>query len=110
VTVAVAETETSLAVAIDGLLAVINKAPVRIDYASAGKPLLAEEHGYFAFDTVRGFRFTLDDGEKIIGGGQRVLGMDRRGHRMPLYNKAAYGYETDANQMYFSIPAVMSSD
>ncbi len=36
--------------------------------------------------------------------------MDRRGRRMPLYNKASYGYETEAEQMYFSVPAVMSSD
>ena len=83
VTLAVSETDQSIAYAIDGLIAVINKSPVRIDYASDGSPLLAEEHGYFAYDTVRGFRFRLDDGEKILGGGQRVLGMDRRGRRMP---------------------------
>jgi oligosaccharide 4-alpha-D-glucosyltransferase len=107
---AVSETDQTLAFAIDGLIAVINKSPLRIDYASQGESLVAEEHGYFAYETVRGFRFQLDDGEKILGGGQRVLGMDRRGKRMPLYNKASYGYETDADQMYYSIPAVMSSD
>ena len=110
VTTAVSETDQSLAFAVDGLIAVINKAPVRIDYASQGEILVSEEHGYFAHETVRGFRFKLDDGEKILGGGQRVLGMDRRGKRMPLYNKASYGYETEAEQMYYSIPAVMSSD
>jgi oligosaccharide 4-alpha-D-glucosyltransferase len=36
--------------------------------------------------------------------------MDRRGHRLPLYNKASYGYETHAEQMYYSLPAIMSSD
>jgi len=110
ITTAVTETETSLAFAIDGLIAVINKSPVRIEYASEGKDLFSEEHGYFAYDTVRGFRFQLDEGEKILGGGQRVLGMDRRGRRMPLYNKASYGYETETDQMYYSVPAVMSSD
>ena len=64
-----------------------------------GETLVAEEHGYFAHETLRGFRFALEDGEKILGGGQRVMGMDRRGKRMPLYNKASYGYETDAEQM-----------
>ena len=108
---AVSETDQSVAFAIDGLIAVINKSPVRIDYASRGETLVAEEHGYFAYDTVRGFRFRLDDGEKILGGGQRVLGMDRRGRRMPLYNKASYGYEAaDTEQMYYSLPAVLSSD
>ena len=72
--------------------------------------MVAEEHGYFAQDTVRGFRFQLDDGEKILGGGQRVMGMDRRGRRMPLYNKASYGYETETDQMYYGLPAVVSSD
>ncbi len=75
-----------------------------------GEVLVAEEHGYFAYDTVRGFRFQLDDDEKILGGGQRVMGMDRRGKRMPLYNKASYGYETDTDQMYYGLPAILSSD
>jgi oligosaccharide 4-alpha-D-glucosyltransferase len=110
VATAVSETDQTIAFAIDGLLAVINKSPVRIDYTSQGEGLVSEEHGYFAYETVRGFRFQLDEGEKILGGGQRVLGMDRRGKRMPLYNKASYGYETIADQMYYSIPAVMSSD
>jgi oligosaccharide 4-alpha-D-glucosyltransferase len=110
VATAVSETDQTIAFAIDGLLAVINKSPVRIDYASQGESLFSEEHGYFAYETVRGFRFQLDESEKILGGGQRVLGMDRRGKRMPLYNKASYGYETIADQMYYSIPAVMSSD
>ena len=111
VRLAVSETEKSIAFAVDGLIAVINKSPVRINYASEGRPLLAEEHGYFAYDTVRGFRFNLDENEKILGGGQRVLGMDRRGRRMPLYNKASYGYaDGETDQMYFGLPAVMSSD
>ncbi len=58
---------------------------------------------------LNGFSFSLTDDEKIMGGGERVLGMDRRGHRMPLYNRAHYGYQTESNQMNFSIPAIMSS-
>ncbi len=107
---AVSETDSSLAFMIDGLTAIVEKSPIRVEFMKDGRPLLAEEHGYFAYDTVRGFRFALDDGEKILGGGQRVMGMDRRGKRMPLYNKASYGYETNADQMYYSLPAVMSSD
>lgn len=59
---------------------------------------------------VQGFRFHLNDSEKLLGGGERVLGMDRRGHSFPLYNRAHYGYETQSEQMNFSIPAVMSSE
>ncbi|MGI9234818.1 MAG: TIM-barrel domain-containing protein, partial [Woeseiaceae bacterium] len=107
---ALSESDTTLAFMIDGLTAVVDKAPLKVRFMRDGQPLLAEEHGYFAFETTRGFRFQLDDGEKILGGGQRVMGMDRRGRRMPLYNKASYGYETEADQMYYSVPAVMSSD
>jgi len=45
----------------------------------------------------------------LLGTGQRVVGMDRRGQRLPLYNKASYGYTTEAQQMYFGLPAVLSS-
>jgi oligosaccharide 4-alpha-D-glucosyltransferase len=107
---AVSESEATLAFMIDGLTAIVDKSPVKVRFMRDGKSLVSEEHGYFAYDTVRGFRFRLDDGEKILGGGQRVMGMDRRGKRMPLYNKASYGYETEAAQMYYSVPAVMSSD
>ncbi|MGB5576723.1 MAG: TIM-barrel domain-containing protein, partial [Woeseiaceae bacterium] len=107
---AVSESDAALTFMIDGLTAVVDKSPVKVSFMRDGKSLVSEEHGYFAYDTFRGFRFRLDDGEKILGGGQRVMGMDRRGKRMPLYNKASYGYETEADQMYYSVPAVMSSD
>jgi len=106
----VSESASDVAFALPGLTAVIGKSPVRVEFLKDGQPLFAEEHGYYAYDTVRGFRFALDDGEKILGAGQRVVGMDRRGKRLPLYNRASYGYETDAEQMYYSVPAVLSSD
>ena len=108
---AISETASSVVYTIDSLTAIVDKSPVRVSFLQDGKPLVAEEHGYFAYDTLRGFRFALDDDEKILGGGQRVMGMDRRGKRMPLYNRASYGYETsETNQMYYGLPAVMSSD
>ncbi len=106
---AVSESGAALTFVIDGLTAIVDKSPLKVRFIKDGEPLVAEEHGYFAYETVRGFRFRLDDDEKILGGGQRVMGMDRRGQRMPLYNKASYGYETEAKQMYYSLPAVMSS-
>jgi oligosaccharide 4-alpha-D-glucosyltransferase len=107
---ALSESASAITFMVDGVTAIVEKSPLRVSFFREGRPLVSEEHGYFAYDTVRGFRFQLDAGEKILGGGQRVMGMDRRGQRMPLYNKASYGYETDANQMYFSVPAIMSSD
>jgi oligosaccharide 4-alpha-D-glucosyltransferase len=91
------------------LSAVITKVPFSIAYYKDGEFLVAENTGAFAYETMRGVNFTLQDDEKIMGAGQRVLGMDRRGHRLPLYNKAHYGYETESSQMYYSLPAVMSN-
>ena len=108
---AVSETGSSLAFMIDGVTAIIDKSPVRVSFLKDGDLLVAEEHGYFADQEVRGFRFRLKDNEKILGGGQRVMGMDRRGKRMPLYNRASYGYESaETDQMYYGLPAIMSSD
>jgi oligosaccharide 4-alpha-D-glucosyltransferase len=104
------ETAETLVFAADELTAVIGKSPVRIEYLRDGRELVEEESGYFAAGDEVGFRFRLDAGEKVMGGGERVLGMDRRGHRMPLYNRAHYGYTTESSQMYYGLPAVMSSD
>ncbi len=102
--------------------AIITKSPFKIAfYKIKGQKkqlLLTEERGFFTGTVlekeishqVRGFRFRLSENEKLLGGGERVLGMDRRGQRMPLYNRAHYGYETHSEQMSFSLPAVFSSN
>ncbi|MCP5093188.1 MAG: glycosyl hydrolase, partial [Gammaproteobacteria bacterium] len=71
---AISETDSTVAYMIDGLTALIDKSPIRVSFTRDSKLLVAEEHGYFAYDTVRGFRFALEDSEKILGGGQRVMG------------------------------------
>ena len=114
----VTETPQQLRFSAGKLNAVINKFPFTISYYQGEKLLVSEEAGFFTGTTledktqhqIQGFRFKLSDNEKLLGGGERVLGMDRRGHRMPLYNRAHYGYETESNQMNFSLPAVFSSN
>ncbi len=106
----VADSDNSLRVSSASLSVNINKSPLQLNYYRGDKLLLAEEQGYIKQDGSHGFRFALTDGEKLLGGGQRVLGMDRRGHKFPLYNKAHYGYSTASSQMYFSLPAVLSSN
>lgn len=92
-----------------GIRAEIEKSPLRIRYYRDDKLLLAEQSGLFINDKQRGFSFDLQKNEKLLGGGERILGMDRRGQRFPLYNKAHYGYTTESKQMYFGLSAVMSS-
>lgn len=87
----------------------INKCPFNISYLYRGKLLVSEEKGFFNNDTLKGFRMNLLPEEKLMGGGERVLGMDRRGNRLHLYNKASYGYEIYADLMYYSLPIVISS-
>ncbi len=132
------EDKSKLTLTLNKLSAVINKVPFSIAYyqkndKQVDKLLVAEEQGLFNGTVnevttipavegsnkptkvskqvpVQGFRFHLNDTEKLIGGGERVLGMDRRGQSFPLYNRAHYGYTTHSEQMNFSIPAVMSSN
>lgn len=87
----------------------VRRAPFGLAYAYRGKPLTAEKNGYAR--TAQGERidFTLTPEEVIYGAGARVLGMNRRGYRLPLYNKAHYGYETHSEQVAYAMPLVLSS-
>ena len=87
----------------------VNKEPFNISYSYNGDELFKEEQGYFETDSMKGFRFNLSSDEKLMGGGERVLGMDRRGNRLQLYNRASYGYTTHAELMYYSLPVYISS-
>jgi oligosaccharide 4-alpha-D-glucosyltransferase len=104
------ETETSVTYSTSGLDVFINKDPFQVRYHYQGQPLCSEEKGFFDDGETLGFRFLLDEQEKLTGGGERVLGMNRRGHRLQLYNQPSYGYETSAPLMYYSMPVVISSD
>ncbi|PAJ73363.1 glycosyl hydrolase [Pseudoalteromonas sp. NBT06-2] len=90
------------------LSAVINKIPFYISYFNKGQLLTNEQQDFENKKASPDFKFTLTDNEKLLGTGERILGMDRRGQRLPLYNRAHYGYTTESEQMNFSIPAVIS--
>jgi oligosaccharide 4-alpha-D-glucosyltransferase len=70
---------------------------------------LSEKNGYIKKDSTEVLQFNLDNSEVLFGGGARALGMNRRGNRLALYNRAHYGYETKAELMNFCIPLVLSS-
>ena len=103
------ETETTLILKLNNIAAHVDKATHAISYSVNGKIVAKEQGGLSISSKGVSLSFALDKNEKLYGGGQRVLGMDRRGHSMPLYNKAHYGYTTSSNQMYFGLSAVMSS-
>jgi alpha-glucosidase (family GH31 glycosyl hydrolase) len=84
--------------------------PFQIKYFDKKNNLiLSEKNGYSKKENSEVIDFNLDNTEMLYGGGARVLGMNRRGNRLQLYNRASYGYETHADLMNFCIPLVLSS-
>ncbi len=93
-----------------GLEVRFQKSPLKLTYIYKNKVLLSEKNGYTKRDSTETIDFNLTDSEVLYGGGARVLGMNRRGNRLQLYNRAHYGYETRSELMNFTMPIVMSSN
>lgn len=89
---------------------VVTKQPFQIRYLTPKNELIFSERlGYIKKDSTEVLDFNLTADEKLYGGGARALGMNRRGNRLALYNRAHYGYETRAELMNFCMPIVISS-
>lgn len=102
-------TKTSLKVFTAKMQVEITKNPFKITYFYDGKELVSEKNGYTKNTDSEAINFNLTSDEVLYGGGARALGMNRRGNRLQLYNRAHYGYETRAELMNFCIPMVVSS-
>lgn len=92
-----------------GISVKITKRPFQITYYYKEKELISERKGYFKTGKYQNLDFNLTPDEVLYGAGERVLGMNHRGYKLPLYNRAHYGYETHSEQMNYSIPLVYSS-
>lgn len=55
------------------------------------------------------FRFNLAIDEKIFGGGERALPLNRRGYKFNLYNNPWYGYSEGADNLNYSVPFFTSN-
>lgn len=93
-----------------GIAANITKSPFQISYTYKFKPVISEKNGYQKIPDGEAIQFNLTEDEILFGGGARVLGMNRRGNRLKLYNRAHYGYETHSELMNFTLPIVISSN
>ncbi len=93
----------------DNISVTIQKLPFQISYSYKNKLLLSEKNGYIKTDSTEVLDFNISDDEVLYGGGARALGMNRRGNRLQLYNRAHYGYETHSELMNFTMPLVFSS-
>jgi alpha-glucosidase (family GH31 glycosyl hydrolase) len=109
VPVKVSEEQGRIVLATPGIAVTVEKSPLRISYAYKGRPLVAEQGGYGHRDGMEDIEFALQGDEALYGAGSRAVGMDRRGYRFPLYNKASYGFGAHAEQMGYGIPMVLSS-
>ncbi|NRS89035.1 alpha-glucosidase (family GH31 glycosyl hydrolase) [Flavobacterium sp. 7E] len=105
----VKETNTQIVLSTKGIAVTVTKSPFQISYFYKSKALLSEKNGYVKKDSTEVLDFNLDKSEALYGAGERVLGMNRRGNRLQLYNRAHYGYETHSELMNFTMPLVMSS-
>ena len=56
------------------------------------------------------FKFLLSDSEKIFGGGERALPLNRRGYKFNLYNQPSFGYGVGAENLNYSVPFITSSN
>jgi len=65
--------------------------------------------GYHADATYKGFQLALANDEKIYGGGQRALPLNRVGYQLKLYNNPWYGYANGADNLNYSVPYFQSS-
>lgn len=104
------ENENEIKIATDNIKIVITKKPFQISYLNnENKLILSEKNGYNKKDSTETIDFNLTPDEVLYGGGARVLGMNRRGNRLQLYNKAHYGYENKSELMNYTLPIVISS-
>jgi len=92
-----------------GISVKIIKKPFQIIYYYKNKKIISERKGYFKTAKYQVLDFNLTPDEVLYGGGERALGMNHRGYKLQLYNRAHYGYETYAPLMNYSMPLVYSS-
>ncbi|WP_111682271.1 TIM-barrel domain-containing protein [Winogradskyella tangerina] len=107
----------------DVLKVTITTEPFQIKYTYNGESIISEKRGYFksahepmelvqgniVADETEKIEFNITADEVLYGGGARALGMNRRGYRLPLFNRAHYGYQTHSELMNYTMPIVLSS-
>ncbi len=104
------EDNSKILIKTEGIQIEIQKQPFKISYSYKGKPIISEGKGYHTTEYGEAIQLSLTEDEILYGGGARALGMNRRGNRLELYNKADYGYETESELMNYTMPLVISSN
>ena len=105
----ITESKNSIGLLSNGIRIIVQKLPFQITYYNQENLVLSEKLGYTKNDSTETLDFNISKEEVLYGGGARALGMNRRGNRLKLYNKANFGYQTRSETMNFCIPLVLSS-
>lgn len=106
--VTIIESISGINISTESMQVSIRKEPFRIQYKYDKQTLLSTDKGYAATDTSKKMSLAIDAEEILYGGGERVLGMNRRGYRLEIYNRAHYGYTTHSELMNYAIPMFLS--
>ena len=94
-----------------GITVDFDKRSSTFSYFFNGERIIREHKGFTQNEENDGFQvdFRISQSEILMGGGARALGMNRRGNRLKLYNRAHYGYTTYSELMNYTLPMVLSS-
>ncbi|WP_324719284.1 glycoside hydrolase family 31 protein [Salinimicrobium sp. HB62] len=106
----VSEDENTIRIDSEGLDIEVSKMPFQVTYFYIEEKVISEKSGYTKEEQHEKIDFNLTEYEVLMGGGARALGMNRRGNRLQLYNRAHYGYETKSELLNFTLPIVLSSE
>ncbi|MGC6438931.1 MAG: TIM-barrel domain-containing protein [Flavobacteriaceae bacterium] len=110
VEVSIENNDKALLLKTKGISVKITKSPFQIDYFYDESHLISEALGYQKNDSLEVIDFNIKPHEILYGAGARALGMNRRGYRLELYNRAHYGYETHSELMNYTMPLVISAN
>lgn len=100
----------SLEIKTKGLQLYINKSTMQFSYLYKNKALVSECEMFTKSDTSINVSFNIKAEEVLFGGGARALGMNRRGNKLKLYNRAHYAYGDRSELMNYSMPLVISEN
>ena len=87
--------------------------PFQISYYKGDELLISEKNGYGTYENgeinnhpqnFETLNFNLISRRSFIWSWTRALGMNRRGNRLMLYNRAHYGYETKSELLNYTMP------
>lgn len=103
----VSQDAASVLIATDALRVRVNKAPFAITFSTPdGKVISQDEPGLgtsWIGEEVATYK-TMQEGERFIGLGEKVGGLDRRGQAYTNWNTDAFRYAEGTDPLYASIP------